>query len=574
MNHWLQEHMKELIAQNSGFLFWMLLFHSSVLAYNYQFGDGRILKSVFGAVFWWILGLAGIFFLTLLLSFMPRRFRAFGKGLLLSVSGVCFSFDVFTLVLYQDVLDEAKIEVVMGTNPRTVLEFCQAFLLRPSLLLELAALIALAFLWRRMQPQIREGLLRISSVLGTMFLSSSLLTVFMLGVFLTIGSRDDAMMFFYRAGSAIRIVMDAATAYHAIGDIAQEEQAMERAREPVTVQGEGIPFVVFVIGEAADRNKMGVYGYALDTTPRLSARLQTDDVFLFDDTIAGATYTTTALRQIFTFAEKGEEADWYHRANLLDIVRDAGYHTAWISNQSPVNVYGNMDRIFSARTDRAQFTAISGGTAGTVARHLDEELLPLLDDELSAAQERNFYVVHLYGSHLEYRLRCPDDFHPFAAADETGESEYRRAVKAEYDNTIAYSDQVLDAILQRFADRDAIVVYLSDHGEEVCDGRDFAGHTDERAGNHHMIEIPMVFWVSSTFAARRPDVVASIAAARHRPYRTDDIIHTFLDLMDIAVPSYRSEKSILSPQFVPAVRLWNGRPYRQGEDNDGLGGVE
>lgn len=569
----LKQRMQEAVAHDSGFLCWLLLFHGTVLVYNYRIAaiDATVRDALWHrlapAFFWWFQGLAEAFLVALLLTFVSRRARTCLKGIILAVTGLCFGADLVVWALYHDVVDEAKIEVVLGTNPRTVLEFVQTYLLPHSLLLGIAAVAALTVAVRRWAlPRIHRLFLRWSSAFAALFLTS-LMSIVVVSLLRWADGTLDLPKTAYCSGSVNRMAMDVVAAYHAIGDIATAEEEMEHAREPIVRNDGDIPYVVFIIGEAADRNKMGLYGYVLDTTPRLSARAQTDPLFVFDDVIAGATYTTVALRQLFTFAEKGEESGWYHYANLLDIVHDAGYRTAWISNQSPVNAFGNMDNIFSKRTDRASFTAISGGSFGTVTRHLDEELLPMLDEELAAAQERNFYVLHLYGSHTAYYQRCPDDFHPFSAADETGDDERQRTVKADYDNTIAYTDRVLDAILQRFEDCDAIVIYLSDHGEEVYDGRNFAGHSEEHIGNRHMIEIPMMIWVSREFAAKRPEVVAAMDAARHRPYRTDDIIHTFLDLMKIEVPSYRPEKSILSPAFVPSERLWNGRPYVRGQSN-------
>ena len=41
---------------------------------------------------------------------------------------------------------------------------------------------------------------------------------------------------------------------------------------------------------------------------------------------------------------------------------------------------------------------------------------------------------------------------------------------AHYDNATRWNDEVVDRILSNFANEDAVVVYFSDHGEEVYDG--------------------------------------------------------------------------------------------------------
>ena len=41
---------------------------------------------------------------------------------------------------------------------------------------------------------------------------------------------------------------------------------------------------------------------------------------------------------------------------------------------------------------------------------------------------------------------------------------------AHYDNATRWNDEVINRILRNFANEDAVVVYFSDHGEEVYDG--------------------------------------------------------------------------------------------------------
>ena len=56
--------------------------------------------------------------------------------------------------------------------------------------------------------------------------------------------------------------------------------------EKILADESSIPFVVFVLGEATDRNHMQLYGYRLPTTPRLTARHERGEIFRFTDTIA------------------------------------------------------------------------------------------------------------------------------------------------------------------------------------------------------------------------------------------------------------------------------------------------
>ena len=41
---------------------------------------------------------------------------------------------------------------------------------------------------------------------------------------------------------------------------------------------------------------------------------------------------------------------------------------------------------------------------------------------------------------------------------------------SEYDNATLYNDSIVDQIVRRFANEDAIVIYVPDHGEECFEG--------------------------------------------------------------------------------------------------------
>ena len=76
-----------------------------------------------------------------------------------------------------------------------------------------------------------------------------------------------------------------------------------------------------------------------------------------------------------------------------------------------------------------------------------------------------------------------------------------------------------------------------------------------------MIETPMMIWTSNEFAEKRPELVQRMRSSVHRPYRTDWLINTMLDFMQIRVPSFDASKSVINPAFMERTRMWNGKPY-------------
>ena len=190
-------------------------------------------------------------------------------------------------------------------------------------------------------------------------------------------------------------------------------------------------------------------------------------------------------------------------------------------------------------------------------------LLKTVDEYLEKPHEKNFYVIHLTGQHWTYSERYPSEFAKFKAEDEDKPEEVWRQKTSEYDNATLYNDFVLDEIIKRFENKNAVVIYISDHGNEVYEGRDFAGHSPEAIGNVCMIEVPMFVWTSKIFREKYPEKISRFKSAVDRPYRLDSLIHSILDLADIHTTSYDPTKSIWNEKFEPRPRIYNGKLYQK-----------
>ena len=77
-----------------------------------------------------------------------------------------------------------------------------------------------------------------------------------------------------------------------------------------------------------------------------------------------------------------------------------------------------------------------------------------------------------------------------------------------------------------------------------------------------MLEIPLVIWMSDAYRAKRPEKVAAIESALERPYMTDDMIHTILDLADVETIQYDKTRSVINDDFYAGrKRIANDRDY-------------
>lgn len=510
-----------------------------------------------GAMNFWF-GALGIFLITAAMNFLPRKIRRLLQAVLMILFAVICVANAFLLYKFGVPLDTNMLQILLGTNPIEAKTFLWEQVFSVKIIGGLAAFIflltALGFGLKKFFATCSAERLRRLSV--------DLMIIFLLPTAIFTSSIMSALIHQTTIWHVWHDVYELVTRFP-IGDESKIFAEMDKQpeREKILSDASDIPFVVFVLGESTDRNHMQLYGYKLPTTPHLTARFERGEIFRFNDTIACGNNTSPAMARIFTFAEKDEPLnDWYFKANLFDIVRRAGYHAVWLSNQSPLGLWGNFDRYFSARCDDKFF--IESEDEITRVRQIDGVLLPVLDDFLAASTaEKNFYVVHLYGTHGDYKERYPAEFEKFSARDEDKPEESWRQGTAEYDNAVLYNDFIVDEIIRRFEDKNAVLIYISDHGEEVYEGRDFAWHSVEEEGNVHMIEIPALIWASQKFRERYPEKISALNAAIDRPYRTDYLIHALLDLMDIRTTSFDATKSIINETFEPRPRLYNGTPY-------------
>ena len=545
-----------LIREDGFFFIILLILNSPIIFLTEDFQSGAV-------KFW--LGAFALLLVTAAIHFLPLKFRRLLQIVSIILFAMIFVADIFLLQKFSVPLNFDTLQILLGTNPIEAKEFIQEYILNFKILGSLTAFIffilALIFgLKKFFATRSVERLRRLSiDLLIILFLPMMIYALAVLNALLNVTSNFLGNTRLWRTVQEINHLVQTAPIGSEEKIFAEMDKQLET--EKILADGSDIPFVIFILGESIDRNHMQLYGYHLPTTPRLNTRYERGEIFRFNDTTACANNTAPAMARIFTFAEKDEpQNDWYFKANLFDILRRANYHTVWLSNQSPLGLWGNFDRYFSARCDEKFF--IESEDKISRQRQVDGVLLPVLDEFLAAStDEKNFYVIHLYGTHGIYKERYPAEFEKFSARDENKPHEHWRQVTAEYDNAVLYNDFIVDEIIRRFEDKNAVLIYISDHGEEVYEGRDFAWHSLEEEGNVHMIEIPALIWASKSFRERYSEKISALNAALDRPYRTDYLIHAILDLMDIRTTSFDASKSIINEKFFERPRIYNGKPY-------------
>lgn len=545
---------------SQGLFLWLCLTNVTQLVQLYLY-EGKSLPSEGMALLLLegMLRVAGLsLLLTMLCAFLPRLWRWFVAAL----SGLLFLVDVFSLTHYHSVLDAGLLQVILATNPQEAVEYVvtQGGDILPLLVASILTGGALWW-WKRRDMRSRATVgWRQSLYLSQQpfFINRRVKVMAMAVLVLLAGSAchafadpEDSVEKLPRNLSVGRLMANLKQSYDENRSTAYIDYAL--ASQPVEILEDrhDIPKVIFILGESTSRHHMQLYSYDLPTTPNLSRREQAGELTAFSSVTSPHAGTMAVMRTLFSFYDNDAAGMWYDYGNIFDILRESNVHTVWLSNQESSGFYGSIGRTLASRCDEQAFTSHLAHTIDLSERY-DEEVLPLLDDALAgdgrtdAEPQSDFIVVHLMGTHEDFKRRYPASFARFTAADETGgvrDDAAARQIRAEYDNAVLYDDHIVDAIIQRVEDQDALVIFLSDHGEEVNDVRDLVGHGDESSAWQR--DIPMVIWTSAKFRVHHPEDVWRICAAKNHAWQSDEMIHTLLDLMKIRVPQYEKEKSLL-----------------------------
>lgn len=539
--------------KNRFFIFIMTALNLTLVVYKYISGNAAFIYAGF-AVFLSAVVLAGI------IDILFIKFKLINKiikYILVFLSAVMFLADMFALYYYKCRFDAGMLDVIFGTKPNELFEFFDVYIFNSGLIkFFIIAFICMAFLFFIYAKISRNKI----------FWSVALIIALICSV---VNWREK-----YYNGFGKKCISPFRL-FDMLYDVQRETRIfndmLRNAKNDVniTLNNSAIPYVVFILGESTTRNHMSLYGYELDTTPLLNARKNNGELYVFSDVISPNAHTIPVMEKLFTFYGQGAQGRWFSYTSLFNILRAAGYKTFWLSNQETFGKYSRAGRFYAGQDDISRFVMAKDSFTSMSSASYDEKLLPLLDEALlvlNNGDAKNFYMLHIMGTHSKYAMRYPENFKKFVAQDEGGFSKIdlaQKDIRAHYDNAVLYNDFFINEVIKRFENKNAIVIYISDHGEEVYDTRAFAGH-GERNISRSMIEIPMLIWTSEKFNKNYPVLRDRIKRSVDRPFMTDDMIHVILDLTSIETVEYDATKSVINDNFDDKrERVYNGKIYNK-----------
>lgn len=287
--------------------------------------------------------------------------------------------------------------------------------------------------------------------------------------------------------------------------------------------------IYLVIGESVYRNHMSLYGYKRKTTPFADslAHIENSPMSYYMG-LAPAAFTRNVLRIALSFASPRDLKPFKEQKTLLNLANDAGYKTYWISNQGKSGIQDTYLGYLAAGAEEQVFP-----TGGYLADD-DFRLIPILQEKHKAGQKQ-FFVIHLVGSHNDYS----DRYDAIDAAVITGE----KSLTLDYDRSIHHTDRVLHQIYDIMRQNStAYFYYFSDHGEVIGKGHGLWKHGKEQ------YEIPLLTIRQGHFG--NGNVVDKYVDKATNLINNSSTVYILAEIMGYEIPQRYIDQSVEDGRYV------------------------
>lgn len=325
--------------------------------------------------------------------------------------------------------------------------------------------------------------------------------------------------------------------------------------------------VIVVIGESYIREHAALYGYPLQTTPFLSHEQQEGRLFVFTDMVSPYNQTTRVIRNLLSCNSLGHHEDWSSAPPFTAIYKKNGYHVTMYDNQKNFDMgfvfaYSLNTYLYHPQIMKACYHETNDSTFEFDGQMVDDY------QKRQTPSAKRLVLFHLLGQHVGFEYRYPKNFAYFnedslSFRKEPWLTKDMREDIIHYDNATRYNDHVLQQIIGLYDQQNTIVVYLSDHGEEVYDYRENSGRDDWGMGSdprqvlRWQYMVPFVVWCSDKYAATHPDIIKQLQNATSRPAMLDNVCQLLFHLSDLKTPYYNKTRDVLSSDYVCPKRILN-----------------
>lgn len=534
-----------------------------------------------------------LYLLCALLLLFPRGVRRVFRSFLSVLFYVIAVVDMALYVRFGSPIVPIHIQMLLQTDGREATEALETYL-SPDLLASPLSLILLVLVVHLLALRYRKAIVahlalafshRRRALSGVLSMLVALL--FCLGFFSTVDSKEYIFRIVVLEQDELQVqqakdfnpktkyylpIYRAAYALsenHRLGAVRQElAESMQKASVDSCTYTS--PTIVLIIGESLNRSHMSLYGYDKATTPCQERRAKAGQMAVFSNVVSPWNVTCEAFQSILSTHCVGMPGSWSSQPLFPAVFRKACYTTTLLSNQFVLSsgsfsafkedLFLNdpefSKQMFDYRNSATHtydegliddYNALFGGNKASIDAS-KSSISP------SDSKHCQLTIFHFLGVHADFSERYPKTWAKYSGKDyqRNDLSANEREVLASYDNAVRYNDHVIERIIQAFEHKDAVIVFLSDHGERVFDnGSKGWGRTLTWDKNDVVQQFEVPFWIyaSPQYRRKRPELWERIQAVKDKQYMTDALPHLLFHLAGIHSRWYSPQYDILNRRY-------------------------
>lgn len=323
---------------------------------------------------------------------------------------------------------------------------------------------------------------------------------------------------------------------------------------------------ILILGEASRYDHWNINGYPRETSPQIE---KLNNLVTFHDVASGGTMTIFSVPQLITRADAATYDRHKKEKSILGAFEEAGYYSAWISNQSQYGLTGNIGMHFNDG-DTAMYCGHGENEANFTGTY-DDAVIPSIQQVINSHPKRDiFLIVHLIGSHWRYVLRYPPNFQKFTPTSDRNHSLMTRPPKNEiineYDNSVLYTDHLLGELagLINKSGAEGGFLFVSDHGENLNDNND-----DLYFHSYHpnlvTAKVPLFVWTDNEYSKKYPGKLENLRNNSDKKVSSSEsVFYTMINIGNLSINGYDPTKSLSDSLYKSPKRMVlgeNGKLY-------------
>lgn len=281
--------------------------------------------------------------------------------------------------------------------------------------------------------------------------------------------------------------------------------------------------VVFIIGESLRADHLSINGYHRNTTPLLAKQ---NNLVSYTNIYSEYTYTNPSVAHIMTRADSVHTERSKTETSFVTQFNNSGFYTSWIANQDAAITYYS----FMAECDTLIYVNPQKSVY-TYSNWIDEDILPEMDKMLDRNDKNRLLILHTIGNHWYYDSHYSEKFKVFKPTTRSKilTQNTTEEMTNSYDNSILYTDFFIDSVIKRIEGMNAILIYLSDHGEALGEEGNWLHASD----NKYLKNPACLVWYSDIYKEKYGEKVEALKANSKKRYRTDFLYHSILSAAKI-----------------------------------------